>query len=211
MKKLTRSIYLIAILLMAQSTFAQQEDMREQFNFGLKAGANLSNVWDSKAEDFSAQPKFGFAGGLFATLPLGKLLAIQPEVMFSQKGYRSTGTMFGIPYEMRRTSNYLDIPLLLAIRPVPAVSFLIGPQFSFLLSQRDQFTAGAFSNEQEKTFDTNIRKYRLGMHVGLDLNFNHFVISPRAAIDFLDNKKDGSSTDPRYKLFYIQLTFGYRF
>lgn len=212
MKKFNRSIYVIAFLLIANTTFAQQEDMRGQFNFGLKAGANFSNVWDSKADDFSARGKFGFAGGAFLTIPLGDLLGLQPEVMFSQKGYRSSGSIFGISnYEMKRTSNYLDIPLLLAIRPIPAVSILIGPQFSFLLWQRDEFTSGSFSSDQEKTFDTNIRKNRLGMHVGLDLNFNHIVISPRAAIDFQDNKKDGSSTDPRYKLFYFQLTLGYRF
>lgn len=211
MNKLIQSIYVIAALLITNLAFSQQEDMRDQFNFGLKAGANLSNVWDSKAEDFSADPKFGFAGGAFVTIPLGKLLAIQPEVMFSQKGYRSTGTLFTVPYEMTRTSNYLDVPLLLAIRPVPAISILVGPQFSFLLWQRNRFIAGDFTHEEEESFDTNIRKNRLGLHVGLDLNFNHFVISPRAAVDFQDNKKDGTSSDPRYKLFYFQLTLGYRF
>lgn len=211
MKKITRSICVITLLLIANLTYAQQEDMRGEFNFGLKAGANFSNVWDSEAEDFSADGKFGFAGGAFVTIPLGDLFGIQPEVMFSQKGYQSSGTLFGIPYSMKRTSNHLDIPLLLAIRPAPAVSILVGPQFSFLLSQKDEFTAGSFSDEQEENFETNIRKNRLGMHVGLDINFNHFVISPRAAIDFQDNKKDGSSDDPQYKLFYLQLTVGYRF
>ncbi len=211
MKKLSSSIYLIVILFMVNTVFSQQEDMRGKFNFGLKAGANFSNVWDSNAEDFSADGKFGFAGGVFATIPFGDLLGVQPEIMFSQKGYQSSGSVFGMPYSMKRTSNYLEIPLLLAIRPIPAVSILIGPQFSFLLSQKDEFTAGTFTDEQEETFDTNIRKNRLGMHAGLDINFNHIVISPRAAIDFQDNKKDGSSEDPRYKLFYFQLTVGYRF
>lgn len=204
------SVLSVAFLL-AGVTVAQ-DDLRERFTFGIKAGANMSNIWDTKAEDFSADPKVGFAGGVFASIPLGRLFALQPEVMFSQKGYTASGEFLTIPYEMKRTSNYLDIPLLVAFRPAPFVSILAGPQIGFQLSQKDKFTMGNFSSEDEQEFkNDNWRKNMLGIHLGLDFNIKHFVISPRAAIDFQDNKGDGTASDPRYKNFLLQLTLGYRF
>lgn len=189
-----------------------QDDLRERFNFGVKAGANLSNIWDTDAEDFSADPKFGFAGGVFISLPLGKLLAIQPEVIFSQKGYKASGTFLTVPYEVTRTSNYLDIPILLAFRPADFISILAGPQIGFQLSQKDKFTAGSFSSEEQQQFENdNWRKNMLGVHLGLDINIGHVVISPRAALDLQNNRGDGTSSDPRYKNFLVQLTLGYRF
>lgn len=204
------SVLSVAFLLAGAA--AAQDDLRERFTFGIKAGANMSNIWDTKAEDFSADPKIGFAGGVFASIPLGRLVALQPEVIFSQKGYTASGQFLMTPYEMRRTSNYLDIPLLVAFRPAPFVSILAGPQIGFQLSQKDKFTLGNFSSEEQQEFENdNWRKNMLGIHVGLDFNIRHFVISPRAAIDFQDNKGDGTASDPRYKNFLVQLTLGYRF
>lgn len=198
-------------LILAGATIAQ-DDLRERFTFGIKAGANVSNIWDTRSENFSADPKLGFAGGVFASIPLGRLLALQPEVIFSQKGYKASGQFLTIPYEMKRTSNYLDIPLLLAFRPVSFISILAGPQIGFQLSQKDKFTTGNFTSEEQEQFENNNwRKNMLGIHMGLDINIHHFVISPRAALDLQNNKGDGTSTDPRYKNFLLQLTVGYRF
>lgn len=210
MKRLKMSFF--AVVLFISGSAVAQDDLRERFTFGVKAGLNVSNIWDTEAEDFSADPKAGFAGGLYATIPLGRLLALQPEVMFSQKGYTASGQFLTVPYEMKRTSNYLDIPLLLVFRPAPFISIMAGPQIGFQLSQKDKFTMGDFSSEDQQQFENdNWRKNMLGLHMGLDINIHRFVISPRAALDFQDNKGDGTSTDPRYKNFLLQLTLGYRF
>lgn len=210
MKRLKMSFF--AVVLFISGSAVAQDDLRERFTFGVKAGVNVSNIWDTEAEDFSAEAKAGFAGGLYATIPLGRLLALQPEVMFSQKGYTASGQFLTVPYEMKRTSNYLDIPLLLVFRPAQFISIMAGPQIGFQLSQKDKFTLGDFSTEDQQEFENdNWRKNMLGIHMGLDINIQRFVISPRAALDFQDNKGDGTSTDPRYKNFLLQLTLGYRF
>ena len=36
---------------------------RDQVHFGLKVGANYSNVYDIKGQDFTANYKWGLAGG----------------------------------------------------------------------------------------------------------------------------------------------------
>ena len=63
----------------------------EGVQLGLKVGANLSNVYDESGQDFVADAKSGLAAGVFLRLPLGKFIGLQPEVMFSQKGFKATG------------------------------------------------------------------------------------------------------------------------
>lgn len=210
MNRLRTSFF--AVVIFISGSAVAQDDLRERFTFGPKLGLNVSNIWDTQAENFSHDPKAGFAGGVYATIPIGRLLAIQPEVMFSQKGFTSSGQVLTIPYTMTRTSNYLDIPVLLVFRPARFISIMAGPQIGFQLSQKDKISFGSLSSEDQQQFENdNWRKNMLGIHMGLDLNIKRFVISPRAALDFQDNKGDGTSTDPRYKNFILQLTLGYRF
>lgn len=189
-----------------------QEDMRDKVVFGLKAGLNYSNVWDEQNEDFQADGKGGFAGGAFLSIPLGTLLGLQPEVMISQKGFQGSGTFLTFPYSYSTTTTFLDVPLLLAFKPSPHITLLAGPQYSFLLSETNRFTSDNVTSEQYEEFENdNIRKNILGIHVGADVNISHFVISPRAGWDFQSNHGDGTSSTPRYKNQWLQLTLGYRF
>ena len=210
------AILLIAMVILTMTNSnAQSEtttDNRKKLSFGLKVGANYSNVYDSEGEDFVADAKFGLAGGVFVLIPLGKLFGVQPEVLFSQKGFKSTGTFLGSTYSMTRTTDYIDVPLLFAVKPIEQVTLLFGPQFSYLLSKKDEFTGGSISATQQQDFDNeNIRKNTYGLTGGVDLNINNFVLGVRAAWDVKDNDGDGNATTPRYKNMLYQATLGYRF
>lgn len=213
------AILMIAmVMLTITNSYAQTEttssstDNREKLFFGLKVGTNYSNVYDSQGEDFVADSKFGLAGGAFVSIPIGSFFGIQPEVLFSQKGYKSTGTFLGSSYSMTRTTDYLDIPLLVAIKPIENVSILFGPQFSYLMKQKDDFTGGTITSTQEETYtNDNYRKNTFCLTGGADLNFDHLVIGLRAGWDVENNNGDGSTTTPRYKNMWYQATIGYRF
>jgi hypothetical protein len=186
-------------------------DSRDQFMFGLKAGANYSNVYDTKGDNFNADGKFGVAAGGFISIPIITLFGIQPEILFSQKGFKGTGNILGGSYELTRTSNYLDVPIFLAFKPDPVITILAGPQYSYLLSQKDAFTNGSITTAQKTEFENdNIRKNTLCFVGGLDLNLTHAVIGARAGWDIQNNNGDGSSTTPRYKNVWYQLTIGFR-
>lgn len=203
------------VILTATSSSAQSEtttDNRQKLSFGLKVGANYSNVYDSEGEDFVADAKFGLAGGVFVSIPLGKFFGVEPEVLFSQKGFKSKGTYLGSTYSMTRTTDYIDIPLLFTVKPIEQVTLLFGPQFSYLLSQKDDFTGGTISTTQEQDFDNdNLRKNTYGLTGGVDFNINNFVLGVRAAWDVKNNDGDGNSETPRYKNMLYQATLGYRF
>lgn len=178
---------------------------------GLKVGANLSNVFDENGQDFIADSKFGLAGGLFLRLPLGKFIGLQPEFLLSQKGFKATGSVLGGSYNLTRTSNFIDIPVLFAIKPIPYLTILAGPQFSYLIKKSDVFSNGTTTILQEKEFENdNVRKNILCFTLGADINVDHIVVSARAGWDFQNNNGDGTSVTPRYKNEWYQLTVGYR-
>jgi len=197
---------------MANYVVAQSNDSRSSFHFGIKAGLNFANVYDEQGEEFRADGKTGFAGGVFMTIPLGEVFGVQPEVLFSQKGFKATGSLLGTNYGLTRTTNFIDVPLYFTVKPLPLLTILAGPQFSYLIQQKDEFNSELGSAEQIKEFENdNIRKNILGAALGLDVNFDPLVIGLRAGWDLSTNNGDGSSQTPRYKNGWVQLSLGYRF
>ncbi len=204
-------ITLVAVIGIQITASAQDTDKRESVTGGIRAGINYSNVWDEEGQDFVADSKVGFAGGAFVGIPLGKYLGVQPELLLSQKGFSASGTILGSPYSYTKTTTYLDIPLQLQFKPFPFMTLLGGPQFSFLLRENNKYTFNGDSQAQEQEFDNdNIRKNVLGVVGGVDLNISQFVLSGRVCWDFQNNKGDGTSTTPRYRNQWVQLTVGFR-
>jgi len=211
-----KAIIMIALVSLSVTNSKAQEsnpaDNREKLSFGLKLGTNYSNVYDSDGEDFVADGKFGLAGGVFISIPLGKFIGVQPEVLYSQKGFKFTGTFLGTQYKTIRTTDYIDIPLFIAVKPIEYVTVLFGPQYSYLLKQKDEFTGGSLSSTQEEEFENDdIRKNTFSLIGGVDFNIQNLVIGVRGGWDLKNNNGDGTSTTPRYKNMWYQATVGYRF
>lgn len=187
------------------------DDRREKIEFGAKAGVNFSNVWDDRDEQFRADAKLGFAGGVFVGIPIGKFVGIQPEILLSQKGFKGSGMLLGTPYSFTRTTLFLDVPLQLQLKPANFITFLVGPQFSYLINKKDKYSFGSNSTEQQEDFDNeDVRKNILGFVAGFDIIYENFLFSGRAALDFQTNRGDGSSTTPRYKNQWLQFTVGFK-
>ena len=212
MKKVILMIALVTISV-TNSNAQSKIDNRGGVSFGIKAGANYSNVYDEEGNDFVADGKFGFAAGAFVAIPFGKFIGIQPEILYSQKGFKSTGTFLGNTYSMTRTTEFIDVPLLLAVKPVNQLTLLFGPQFSYLIKQKDEFTGGTISSTQQQEFDNNdITKNIMGLTGGADVNLtDSLVLGLRAGWDIKTNEGDGNSSTPRYKNMWYQATLGYKF
>jgi hypothetical protein len=199
--------FLISFALLSISLQAQNS-----VSFGVKGGLNISNVYDSEGDTYSADPKTGFAAGAFVHIPIGGFFGVQPELMFSQKGYVTSGSVLGLDYSTSRTSNYLDIPILFAIKPIGMATLLIGPQYSYLLKQTTNVVTPVSNTTVVDEFENdNIRRNTLGLVIGTDINFSALVLSGRVAWDLYDNNGDGTSTTPRYKNVVGQITLGYKF
>lgn len=207
MKRLLLSATIIVLAI--GNSYAQKA--RDVFSLGIKVGSNYSNVFDSQGDKFVAEGKYGLAAGAFLSLPIGKIIGIQPEVIYSEKGFKATGSFLGSNYSATRTTTYIDVPILLAVKPTNFLTVLAGPQYSFLIKQNNNFTSTLASADRDKIFDNdNIRKNVLGLIGGVDINLSSFVIGARVGVDVQNNNGDGSSTTPRYKNAWYQATIGFR-
>ncbi|WNM18359.1 porin family protein [Flavobacterium capsici] len=214
MKTVTSRIGLVIVLFLTTICYSQEtkidNDDRDQMRFGFKAGVNFSNVYDEEGNNFVADGKTGLAAGVFLSVPFGKVIGFQPELIYSQKGFKATGSVLGFDYDYKRTTTYLDIPLLLQIKPSSNFTLLAGPQFSYLLETKNEFNNTSNTVEEEINGD-NYKKNIFGFVVGADVNLDQFVIGGRLGWDISKSDSDGNSDSPRYKNQVIQLTLGYRF
>lgn len=213
------SILLFAMIALSGfNSYSQTEntptkvDHRDHLLFGVKLGLNYSNVYDAQGDNFVADAKFGVALGGFVSIPIGSFIGVQPELLYSQKGYKSSGTFLGTSYSMTRTTDFLDIPIYFVVKPVENISLLFGPQYSYLLKRTDDFTGGSLTASDIQTYtNDNLRKNIFGLAGGLDINIDHLIIGLRAAWDTTSNNGDGTSSTPRYKNMWYQATLGFRF
>jgi hypothetical protein len=215
MKKIISAVLLsVAIISVsyAQEKGIKQKDSRNRMHLMIKAGINNSNVYDEDGDRFSAEPKYGFAGGVSVSVPLGKYFGLQPGALISQKGFRATGRLMDESYDLKRTTTFLDVPLLLELKPVRFITIVGGPQYSYLLNQTDVIKSNNNVAVQEEEFkNDNVRKNILSAAIGFDLNFSRWVISGRYNADLQKNNGDRTSETPRYKNIWVQGTIGMRF
>ena len=166
----------------------------------------------SGAVDFTTGAKLGFNAAAFLEIPVVNGFSIQPELQFSQKGYKSTGSYSTTPFEYNLTSNYVEVPLLTKFKPSKNFGILLGPQFSFLTSTKTKWTVNNASYEEivQQHID-NLRKNVFGGVIGLEAMGGPIVFDLRYNIDFQNNNGDGSSSTPTYKNQVFSLSAGFRF
>jgi Outer membrane protein beta-barrel domain len=206
-------ICFVSTLTVAQDApSSSTDDPRDMLQFGLKAGINYSAIYNTKGQNFLDNPLFGPAFGGFLSVPFGTYLGIQPEVLYSAKGFSGQGTTGdGQPYSFRDRTNYLDIPIMLQLKLFPNLYLLGGPEYSYLLSHTYIFTNGVTSVSTQQEFQNdNITHNVFGLIFGLDINFSQLTLGGRVAWDLQDNNGNGTSTLPQYRNLWGQVTLGVR-
>ncbi|MBD2723021.1 porin family protein [Hymenobacter armeniacus] len=135
------AIVAAALLATAAVSSAQAQDVR----FGLRAGANYSNLAGDIKNESTYNNKAGFLGGVMVNVPVlaDGFLSVQPEILYSQKGFENKPTEYTnlLGAKQKREGNvnynYLDVPVLLKIN---AGGFIVeaGPQYSYLISSNNE-------------------------------------------------------------------------
>jgi hypothetical protein len=210
---LKKCVPAILLLFLTSSLLAQENEETHNSDWmprvGFKGGLSIATIIKTNDNNFSTGSLLGFNGGAVLQLPIGHVIAIQPEVLFSQKGYRASGTT-PADYDYRRYLNFLDIPILLRINLSKQFGIVVGPQYSYLLSTHTNFKSGDVGYEQTvNNENNNIRKNIFGGVIGADVNLNrNLFIYGRYTIDFKNNNGDGTSSTPSYKNQVFQFGVG---
>ncbi len=97
---------------------------------GIKAGANVSNL---RVKSNNTDYKAGVNLGLLAHIHLSKDWALQPEVMYSQQGGKSTNNN-----KLTTNLDYINVPLLAQYMFSNGFRLEAGPQIGFLVSAKSK-------------------------------------------------------------------------
>lgn len=132
-----KKIILVTAFLLVLSLSTQAQLLQ----IGAKAGLNYANF---SGTDIQTDAITSYHAGLVAEIKLLDKLSIQPELLYTTQGasYERAGT------EFKNELGYIAIPVLAKIYLSKTFSLELGPQASFLLSEKDEFVA-----EDSNTFD----------------------------------------------------------
>ena len=219
------------LILLFFMCFAVLASTYAQIKFMPKIGGSLSKV--SFSEDFfgpdvDIKPKIGIIVGVAAEIPLiGETLALQPELLFHQKGFKFDDPGDGeYTEEGSATLNYLELPVLAKIKfgkfyaiAGPSFSYGIGGKYKSTLHDLTQGTTDeSSSNIKFKERPDNYQgddvfldnAFDMGVQLGVGMKISVIVIDLRYGMGLtnLYDKPDGSPYDYKSKNGSVQLTVG---
>ncbi|HSN48417.1 MAG TPA: porin family protein [Flavobacterium sp.] len=122
-----KTILVIAFMFMLSFTAQAQ-----LLQIGVKAGLNYANF---SGTDIQTDAITSYHAGLIAEIKLLDKFAIQPELLYSTQGATYNTALGDFTNEL----GYISIPVLAKIYVSKSFSIELGPQASFLLSERDDF------------------------------------------------------------------------
>lgn len=208
----TKSVIVAAIIFLAgSSVFAQTKD---GVTFGIRAGVNFQNLngkmpngdkWDNKL-------KPGFHVGANAEIPVATDFYVQPGVLFSTKGAKST---FG-PVDVKTNLSYIEVPVNFLYKPVLGEGKLLlgfGPYAAFAIAGKykagdedEKIDFGSSEDDDMKSFDAGanfLAGYEFSNKLSFQLNAGLGLLN-------LANRIDGD-TKSSVKNTGFGVSVGYRF
>ncbi len=202
------------ILLIAGGANAQTIAVKNTPSFGIKGGANFSNIIKTDNSNFKTNYVTGFNAGIFISIPVVDRLSFQPELMFSQKGYQSNNRGVLGNSTLTQTTNWIEVPILAKIEAAKGFNLYVGPQVSFLTKTTNKYE-GTFGSSEQTTIENDADKFKksiLGGILGVGFDITSKVsLNGRYALDFQKNNENGTSETPAFKNQVWQAGLAFKF
>jgi len=164
---------------------------------GIKAGVNYSNQTGSGITvnniNYKSEAITNYHFGLVAELPLGESFAFQPEILYSTIGanYKAAGVIADLNNEL----GYITVPVLAKINLSKTFSLDLGPQVSFLVSNK------------EKAAINNTKSFDFGAAAGLGIKVTKSIFLQGRYVVGLSE----ASTNADIKNSVVQVSAGFYF
>ena len=132
LKKLTGKLAFCLLLLTAAIVETQAQS---SLQLGIKGGGDLMKIG---GRSFDGKNYPGFVAGVYGQLNFTSKWSLQPELLWNQT-VGKTSADFNQIYtgvsDQQVILNYVALPVIVAFKPIPELSILLGPQYSFLVQQ----------------------------------------------------------------------------
>lgn len=189
-------------------SFFNAIDAKSQVHFGVKGGVNLTK---GAFENTSTDLAISYHLGVLAQFDFTEKIYLQPELLFSQKGWGIPKGNFNEKGDM--ILSYLNLPVLVGFKLNKDISLLTGPELGFKLNEKRK--PGSGFSDIYGNFDFGLAlgvNYQLNSRFGIDLRYIHGLkklINDRVmSVDEEGNSihvqeiKDGSNRIIQFGLFY---------
>lgn len=179
-----RNIYFTIVFALTFVSFSKAQVL----SYGIKGGLNFSNFRDGSLSGFQFETATNYHFGLFTELKVLSNLYLQPELLYS-----TVGAQFNrVGFDVKNQLGYISIPVLAKVYVNDDnLSIEVGPQFSFLASERNRI-------------GTETEDYEFGIVAGLGFRLTDmFYIQGRYVLGMSDIKQNSD-----IKNSVIQLSLG---
>ncbi|HVU98142.1 MAG TPA: porin family protein [Puia sp.] len=187
-----------ALLLTASTAFGQQQQTSSEPNlkakFGIKGGFDLTTLYSSDVS--TNHMKAGFDAGVFAKLPVTRGFSIQPELLYSLKGAKSTYSNFVQGNgEYRFNLGYIQVPVLAVVNLAPNFNLHLGGYAAYLVNSNIKNVSNngdLVSATELNTGDFN--RWDFGLAGGAAFDIGNVTLGARYNYGLSEIGKSGSAS-----------------
>ena len=184
MKKKLNWLITLGILVISFQVSAQEQQTSAESSLrpkvGIKGGLNLTTLY-SGDNVTDQHMKAGFNAGVFAKFPVTRGFSIQPELLYSTKGAKTTysNTVQG-DGEYRFNMGYMELPLMAVVNLGSNFNIHAGGYAAYLLgaSVKDVNSHGDITGATDLNAD-NFNRWDFGLAGGIGFDIQNFTIGAR--------------------------------
>ena len=169
----------IPLLTFAFIAIISKNSFGQSITTGVKLGLNSAFIGGEYANNIDFQHISTFNAGAYAKFDIFGLLALQPELLYTMKGYKEIRTSFptfATNFNPTWNTSYLEIPILLKLN-IPSSSFGIikpniftGPEVAFKLSAKVKDQLPGQLPQEHDVPNTNSTDFGIIFGAGIDIN-----------------------------------------
>ena len=210
-----KTILILCTLFLSSKAAAQDHKVK----LGIKAGLNITNLTYDESE-LNSSAKTGVTGGLMLEIPLTKNFSLQPELLYSQQGSKSSYSDPDVTNSNFKSTiklNYLNTPVMLKYYVTKDLTLQAGPQIGILLKANNKYEDNFLGFENKESM--NLKEYASGIdtsvNFGLGYQFKQkYYADARYNLSYSNIFKESDmsyiiNNDMKNRVF--QITLGYFF
>lgn len=176
---------------------------------GIKAGVVFASVPNFESvTDLSTSVRTGVTGGGFVRFAIGKRFALQPEVLYTQKGVEGEESGAKITVELA----YLEVPLLARYDFGAGTTrgyVFGGPSFALELDAVSKSSFGGESHEED--IGDDVERFEFALVAGAGVEFGRFLVEGRYSEGLTDIPKGDTDLDESLRSRTFAILAGIRF
>jgi hypothetical protein len=155
-----KTAYIAIVVLIVSTLSLSAQDRKNKTIAGIKGGYNVSSVSFDGTAETETERLHGFHLGIYVESYIGKYISVQPEILYSQQGYKiidEDGTF-------TQKLDYLNVPLMFKFYPRKSFFLEAGPQVGFSISHKETYDSDFIFGDTSRELEPN--NFDFGINLG---------------------------------------------